>query len=115
MDEEGGAATRHPEHDPLRDEVSSWYQTSMPALGYLVERRRFGVYRRHPEQPDSGLVIVKSIAPNEVPEFLADARNYFDSRPVAIWIDDKEADAVLGPMLVAAGCAIEKAIRTSFT
>ena len=109
MDEHGGAATRHPEHDRLREEVSSWYQTSMRALGYLAERRRFGTYRRHPEQPESGLVIVKSIAQNEVDEFLADAATYFDSRPVNIWIDDKDRDALLGPVLVAAGCAIEKA------
>jgi ribosomal protein S18 acetylase RimI-like enzyme len=105
----GGAALRHPEHDRLHEEVGSWYQTSMPALGYHVERRRFGVYRRHPEQPDSGLVIVKSVAWDEVPEFLADAGSYFDNRPVNIWIDDKDVDAALGPVLVAAGCAIEKA------
>jgi len=109
MDEHGGAAARHPEHDRLREEVSSWYQTSVPALGYYVERRRFGVFRRYAAQPDSGLVIVKSVAPNEVPEFLADAGRYFDNRPVTIWIDDKDIDAALGPVLVAAGCAIEKA------
>ena len=109
MDEHGGAATRHPEHDRLHEEVSSWYQTSMPALGYHAEPRRFGVYRRHAEQPDSGLIIVKSVTPNEVPEFLADAGRYFDNRPVTIWIDDQDVDAVLAPMLVAAGCAIEKA------
>jgi ribosomal protein S18 acetylase RimI-like enzyme len=105
----GGATTRHPEHDRLHEEVSSWYQTSVPGLGYQAEPRRFGVYRRHAEQLDSGLIIVKSVAPNEVPEFLADARSYFDNRPVVIWIDDKDRDAVLGPVLVTAGCAIEKA------
>ena len=109
MDEHGRAASRHPEHDRLHEEVSSWYQTSVPGLGYHAEPRRFGVYRRHAEQLDSGLIIVKSVAPNEVPEFLADARSYFENRPVAIWIDDKDVDAVLGPVLVAAGCAIEKA------
>jgi GNAT superfamily N-acetyltransferase len=109
MEEQGGAALRHPEHDRLHEEVASWYQTSMPALGYHAEPRRFGVYRRHAEQPDSGLVILKSVEPEEVAEFLTDAASYFDNRPVAIWIDDKDADAVLGPMLVAAGCAIEKA------
>ena len=109
MDEHGRAASRHPEHDRLHEEVSSWYQTSVPGLGYHAEPRRFGVYRRHAEQLDSGLIIVKSVAPDEVTEFLADARSYFENRPVAIWIDDKDVDAVLGPVLVAAGCAIEKA------
>jgi hypothetical protein len=110
VDEHGRAASRHPEHDRLHEEVSSWYQTSVPGLGYHAEPRRFGVYRRHAEQQlDSGLIIVKSVAPGEVTEFLADARSYFENRPVAIWIDDKDVDAVLGPVLVAAGCAIEKA------
>ena len=109
MDEHGRTALRHPEHDRLHEEVSSWYQTSVPGLGYHAEPRRFGVYRRHAEQLDSGLIIVKSIAPDEVPDFLADASSYFDYRPVAIWIDDKDVDGVLGPVLVAAGCAIEKA------
>jgi ribosomal protein S18 acetylase RimI-like enzyme len=109
MDEHRGTATRHPEHDRLHAEVSAWYQTSVPGLGYQAEPRRFGVYRRHAEQPDSGLIIVKSVAPNEVPEFLADAGSYFDNRAVVIWIDDKDVDAVLGPALIAVGCAIEKA------
>lgn len=100
---------RHPEHDRLHDEVRSWYQTSAPALGYRVDRRRFGIYRRQSENPDSGLVIVGSMAPDAVAEFLADARVYFDNRAVSIWIDDKDLDATLGPALVAAGCAIEKA------
>jgi ribosomal protein S18 acetylase RimI-like enzyme len=109
VNEHGRAASRHPEHDRLHEEVSSWYQTSLPGLGYHAEPRRFGVYRRHAEQLDSGLIIVKSVAPGEVTEFLADARSYFENRPVAIWIDDIDVDAVLGPELVAAGCAIEKA------
>jgi ribosomal protein S18 acetylase RimI-like enzyme len=103
------AGERHPEHDRIRDEVRSWYRTSIPELGYTVARRRFGVYRRHADNPDSGLVIVAAVAPDEVPEFLADASSYFDKCAVQIWTDDKDLDATLGPALVAAGCAIEKA------
>jgi ribosomal protein S18 acetylase RimI-like enzyme len=94
---------RHSEHDRLREEVGSWYRTSLPELGYHVERRRFGFYRRHAENPDSGLIIVGALAPDEVPEFLSDATSYFDQRAVNIWLDDKELDATLGPALVAAG------------
>lgn len=100
---------RHPEHDRLHQEVRSWYQTTMPALGYEVARRRFGSYRRHAENPDSGLIIVEAMTPDEVPEFLADANSYFGNRTVNIWIDDKDLDATLGPALVAAGAAAEKA------
>jgi ribosomal protein S18 acetylase RimI-like enzyme len=100
---------RHPEHDRLRQEVRSWYQTSMPELGYDVARRRFGSYRRHAENPDSGLIIVEPMTRDEVPEFLADANSYFGNRTVNIWIDDTDLDATLGPALVAAGAAAEKA------
>jgi ribosomal protein S18 acetylase RimI-like enzyme len=98
----------HPEHDRLHEEVCSWYRTSIPALGYDVVRRRFGSYRRRAEDPDSGLVIVDAMLPGEVPEFLADASSYFDSREVNIWLDDKELDATLGPALVAAGASANK-------
>ena len=99
---------RHPEHDRLCEEVGSWYRTSLPELGYHVERRRFGFYRRHAENPDSGLIIVATLASGEVPEFLADARNYFDSRVVNIWLEDKDLDATVEPALVAAGASKDK-------
>jgi len=97
---------RHPDHDRLHQEVRSWYRTS--ALGYRVERRRFGSYRRHAEDPDSGLIIVDAMAPDEVPQFLADASSYFDNRAVNIWLDDRDLDAKLGPALVAAGASMDK-------
>lgn len=100
-------AARHPEHDRLREEVRSWYRTSV--MGYHVERRRFGSYRHHIEDPDAGLIIVEAVTTEEVPEFLADASSYFDNRPVNIWLDDKDKDAALGPALVAAGAAMDKA------
>lgn len=103
------AALRHPEHDRLREEVRSWYQTSVPELGYQVVRRRFGFYRRHAENPDSGLIIVDAVALDAIPEFLADASSYFDNRAVNIWLDDKDLDATLGPALVAAGASTDKA------
>jgi ribosomal protein S18 acetylase RimI-like enzyme len=97
---------RHPDHDRLREEVRSWYRAS--GLGYRVERRRFGSYRRHAEDPDSGLIIVDAMAPDEVPRFLADAGSYFDNRAVDVWLDDKHLDATVGPALVAAGASMDK-------
>jgi ribosomal protein S18 acetylase RimI-like enzyme len=100
---------RHPEHDRLREEVRSWYRTSIPELGYHVEQRRFGSYRRHAEDPDSGLIIVDDLSPDEVSEFLADASSYFDNRVVNIWIEEEKTDGTLGPALVAAGASKDKA------
>jgi ribosomal protein S18 acetylase RimI-like enzyme len=99
---------RHPEHDRLSEEVRSWYRTSTPELGYYVTQRRFGSYRRHAKDPDSGLIIVDAFSPDEVPEFLADASSYFDRRAVNIWIEDRKPDATLGPALIAAGAASDK-------
>jgi ribosomal protein S18 acetylase RimI-like enzyme len=102
-------AVRHPEHDRLCEEVGSWYRTSLPELGYHVERRRFGFYRWHAENPDSGLIIVDAMSPEEVPEFLADANGYFDQHAVNIWLEDRDLDATLGPVLVEAGASTDKA------
>lgn len=99
---------RHPEHDRLREEVRSWYRTSIPELGYHVEQRQFGSYRRHAEDPDSGLIIVDDLSPGKVSELLADAGSYFDNR-VNIWIEDERHDATLGPALIAAGASKLKA------
>jgi hypothetical protein len=103
------AAPRHPEHDRIRDEVRSWYRTSWEQRGYHVEHRRFGYYRRHAGHPDSGLIIIETLTADEVPELLADARTYFDNRPVHLAFDDKTLDKTRGPSLVAAGCAIDNA------
>lgn len=100
---------RHPDHDRLREEVRSWYRTSIPELGYHVVQRKFGSYRRHAEDPDSGLIIVDAVSRAEVPEFLADANSYFDQRAVNIWIEDRDLDAMLGPALIAAGASADKA------
>ena len=100
---------RHPEHDRLVEEVRSWYRTTMPELGYRFERRRFGLYRRNVEDPDSALVIVKSVVTAEIPEFLADISRYFGNRAVSIWLDDKDLDTTLGSALVSAGASRDEA------
>ena len=100
---------RHPEHDRLVEEVRSWYRSTIPALGYRVERRRFGLYRRNVENPDSALVIVESVVPDEAPEFLADVSRYFGDRAVSIWLDDRKLDTTLGPALVSAGASRDEA------
>jgi ribosomal protein S18 acetylase RimI-like enzyme len=73
-----------------------------------VTQRRFGSYRRHAEDPDSGLIVVDAISPDEVPEFFADANRYFDQCAVSIWIEDRNLAATLGPALIAAGASKEK-------
>lgn len=105
-----GGSEKHPQHDRLSDEVRSWYRTSAPQLGYHLVARRFGFYRHDAEHPDAGRVIVEALKPDEIPQFLADASSYFENTAVHIWLDDEDRDAALGPSLIAAGCAIDKAI-----
>ncbi|HVA79236.1 MAG TPA: GNAT family N-acetyltransferase [Candidatus Binataceae bacterium] len=100
---------RHPEHDRLCDEIRSWYRTPSEAIGYAIERRRFGLYRHNTANPDSARLIVDGATPGDVSAMLSDAADYFGNREVKIWIDDHGADARLGPALLAAGCARENA------
>jgi ribosomal protein S18 acetylase RimI-like enzyme len=95
---------RHPEHELLLGEVRAWFTSTYPELGYVVERRRFGFYRRNTENTELRLIVVESMKPEDAPEFVADAREYFDQRDVEIWVEGRELDATLGPALVAAGC-----------
>jgi hypothetical protein len=102
-------AMRHPEHDRLCDEVRSWYRAPSAAIGYAIERRRFGFYRHNTANPDSARLIVDGAAPSDVPAMLSETAEDFSDREVKIWIDDQSADAVMGPALVAAGCARQNA------
>jgi ribosomal protein S18 acetylase RimI-like enzyme len=95
---------RHPEHERLIGEVQSWFRTTILDLGYVVERRRFGFYRRNTENPELRLVVIEAMKPEDAPEFVADAREYFGERDVEIWVEGRELDATLGQALVAAGC-----------
>lgn len=100
---------RHSEYDRVVDEVRSWYRTSFPEMGYHVERRRFGFYGRNKSLRDSARIVVEGLTQSEVPEFLEDARHYFDEHQhglaVDIWLDDQGADSALGPSLVEGGCS----------
>ena len=100
---------RHPEHDRLCEVVRSWFRTSYADLGYAVERRSFGFFRRRTKPPDARLIVVEAMAERDVPAFIADARGYFGNLPVEIWVEGRSLDAKLKPALISAGCAQEAA------
>ena len=93
---------RHPQHDAIAATLRSWYITSAPAMGYQVERRRFGFYMRPPA--GFGEVTVTDAGPEDVPALLADVRAYYGDTSAGIFVEDRRADAIFGPALVAAGC-----------
>src|SRR6266508_2272163 len=97
-----GMNERHPEHDRIAATVRSWYTTSAPSMGYQVERRPFGCYLRHPA--GFGEVTLTDAGPADVPALLADVRAYYGETAASIFVEDRRAEAILGPALVAAGC-----------
>ncbi len=98
---------RHPHHERLVEAVQTWYTSSSPEMGYVVERRRFGFYgcNVHVHDGRTNRVLIRDLALQHVGEFLVDVRSYFENRPVQIQVDDRAADAVLGPRLLMAGCS----------
>ncbi len=105
----GQGGHRHPEHDRLVRALRGWYTTSYPAMGYHTERRGYGYYTVNSRIPGglASRVLLRDVAPEQVPECLADARRYFGDAPAAVVVDDRQVDAQLGPALLAAGCARE--------
>jgi GNAT superfamily N-acetyltransferase len=71
-------------------------------MGYQVERRPFAFAMRHPA--GFGELTVTEAGRADVPALLADVRASLRDVSVGLYLDDRRADALLGPALVAAGC-----------
>jgi hypothetical protein len=75
-------------------------------MGYVVEERPFGHNSRNLQAAYyGGRVTIRPLAAAQVPEFLADLRRYCGGGDVAIWVDDRETDAAVGPALLDGGCS----------
>jgi ribosomal protein S18 acetylase RimI-like enzyme len=96
---------RHPEHDAIAAEVRSWYTQSLPNMGIQAEQRRYGVYRRNLKAPDYCDLVVQSLQPDAVPDFLADVRKYYGNHSVKISVYRREIDLAVRETLCAAGCS----------
>jgi GNAT superfamily N-acetyltransferase len=72
-------------------------------MGYYVEERRFGFYQR---QKDTGRVraTVRHLRAADVPRFLQDLREYSGEDEITFYVDDRELDERIGPVLVESGC-----------
>ncbi|MEX1195809.1 MAG: GNAT family N-acetyltransferase [Dehalococcoidia bacterium] len=104
----------HPEHDAVAAALLAAYEEPYEPMGWATERRPFGIYRQNTKAQTYPNVIVRSVSAAEVPDFLRDVRSYYagSTLPARIMIDDREADATLGRVLVAAGVHLEE--RTVF-
>lgn len=93
---------RHPRHDAIAVTLRSWYTSAAPSMGFRVQWRPFGAYMRYSAQ--DGEVTLADVRPEDVPALVADVRAYYGDATAGIYLDDRRADAALGPVLVAAGC-----------
>src|SRR5262245_42295203 len=91
--------TLHAEHHDLVDVISAWFHTPFQAMGYRAEQHLWGMYW------NTGHVYTFGFPANQITDFLADVRTYYGEQPVYINIDDRNQDTILGPALLAAGCA----------
>lgn len=94
---------RHRRHEELVSELGGWYTRSVPEMGFHVEERRFGSYQR---QVDTGRVraTVRHLPAEDVPSFLQDLRKYAGEEEIRFYVDDRELDERIGPVLIEGGC-----------
>jgi ribosomal protein S18 acetylase RimI-like enzyme len=95
---------RHQRHDELVSELRLWYTRSIPEMGFYVQERPFGFYQR---QKDTGRVraTVRHLPAEDVPRFIEDLREYAGEKEVRFYVDDRDLDERIGPVLVERGCA----------
>lgn len=98
---------RHPEHDKLTETVRGWYHFSATEMGYIKERRRFGIFGRNVKARDGrgNEVLLQGLDVDDVPALMRDVHAYYGGAPVRIVIDDRAVAEELGPRLLAFGCA----------
>ena len=104
--------TQHQDHERLALVIPTWFTRSSPEMGYVVEPRPFSFYIMNPKTPRlTRWALVRNVGPGDVPGFLDDVHEHFGSFPVKIVIDNRQLDAQIGLLLVAAGCP--RGVRTN--
>ena len=96
--------TNHPAHDALVQEVRSWYIQDYPALGKVVERRRFGYYSRIKQTNYNDVHIVEPFDPAQASAFNADVNAFYGQRRVLIFTHSQAVDRQLSCALEQTGC-----------
>jgi ribosomal protein S18 acetylase RimI-like enzyme len=92
----------HPEHDAVTREVSGWFTSSAPEIGYEVSEHWYGYHSDL--GPGQARVILRVGEPGQVQAALADAAAASGAGTLTIWVDDRERAALLDGALRSAGC-----------
>lgn len=85
-------------------EVKSWYTCSYPELGYIVEERKFGFYRRNNNLSISEQVTIRNITLNQISDFFNDLKSYYNNNSVRIYIDKNDLEKKFRNTLIKNGC-----------
>jgi len=92
----------HPNHDQLIQVIKDLFHNSFQGMGYYAEKRRWGTYW------NNGCIYTLGFPSNQVKDFLTDLHEYYGNRPVFIYVDGRNVDSELGPVLCKAGCSKDK-------
>ncbi|MEM7534626.1 MAG: GNAT family N-acetyltransferase [Chloroflexota bacterium] len=96
--------TQHPHHDELTNLVRSWYVLADEGLNRQSERREFGYYCQNASVNYFDVHVIEAIQQDDIPRFLADVQQFYQSTDVGIFVHGKALDAQMGPLLIEAGC-----------
>lgn len=92
----------HPEHDAVAHEVSGWFTTPAPEIGYEVSEHWYGY--QGDLGPTESRVILRVDEPEHVRAALADARAASGRAELTIWVDNRARAARLDAALRDGGC-----------
>lgn len=102
------APGRHPRHDLVAAEVSGWYTTSAPGMGYDVEEATNGVFTT-PSSLIGPRAILRADDATALAAGLAEVRERYRTAAAAVevWIEGRSAADRHHAALVNAGCELQ--------
>ncbi len=95
---------KHQAHNELVAAVRSWYISPDEELGKGVQHRAYGFYSQIVGTEYFDVHVVDDFPAAQVPSFLADVDDYYNSLSVSIFIHEPEVDENLCKALQSAGC-----------
>lgn len=104
----------HPEHAAVAAAIRTAYTEPRSDMGWAVEERLFGVYRRNTKAETYPSIILGAVTVGDIPDLVSDVRTYYAGAtlPARIMIEDRDVAVALGPALEAAGLTLDE--RTVF-
>ena len=96
---------RHPEHDAVAAEVASWYTTSAPTMGYVLQERWCGLFTT-PASLLGPRVVLRLADDAALDDAISEIRSTFDADDVELWVEGRDRTAQLHEALTAAGCTL---------